>query len=160
MSKCCNRNTCDSFTSSMCVLYTGDLVTGSYITLPDCEATMNDVVAEVDKLLKELKDNDGVLKTTLSQYNCSFTQITNLIAATTTDKAKTADVVIAMLRTMCELQTKITTLENQNIFTKALPTDMQQLLVSKFSCFDTDPCSPNLSTLEDLLTKIIYKLCP
>ena len=160
MSKCCNRNTCDSFTSSMCVLYTGELVTGSYITLPDCEATMNDVVAEVDKLLKELKDNDGVLKTTLSQYNCSFTQITSLLAATTTTKAKTADVIIAMLRTMCELQTKITTLENQNIFTKDLPADMQALLASKFSCFDTDPCSPNLSTLEDLLTKIIYKLCP
>lgn len=160
MSKCCNINTCDSFTSSMCVLYTGGLVTGSYITISDCEATMNDVVAEVDRLLKELKDNDGVLKTTLSQYNCSFTQITSLISATTTTKAKTADVIIAMLRTMCELQTKITTLENKNIYSGALSPTLQLLVNSKTLCLDTDPCDVSGLTLEGLLTKLIYKLCP
>jgi hypothetical protein len=144
----------------MCVLYTGGLVTGSYITISDCEATMNDVVAEVDRLLKELKDNDGVLKTTLSQYNCSFTQITSLISATTTTKAKTADVIIAMLRTMCELQTKITTLENKNIYSGALSPTLQLLVNSKTLCLDTDPCDVSGLTLEGLLTKLIYKLCP
>jgi len=160
MSKCCNRNTCDSFTSSMCVLYTGDLVTGSYITLPDCEATMNDVVAEVDRLLKELKDNDGVLKTTLTTKNCSSTYITNLVADSLTGKVKTSETIIALLETICSLQTRIKELEDADIFQTTLSQSLQLLVNSKVDCLDIDPCNTSLSTLEGLLTKLIYKLCP
>ena len=160
MSKCCNINTCDSFTSSMCVLYTGSLVTGSYITISDCEATMNDVVAEVDRLLKELKDNDGVLKTTLTTNNCSSTFITALVANALTGKVKTSETIIALLQTICSLQTRILTLENEDIFSGSLSPTLQLLVNSKALCLNVDPCNVSGLTLEGLLTKLIYKLCP
>jgi hypothetical protein len=144
----------------MCVLYTGDLVTGSYITLPDCEATMNDVVAEVDRLLKELKDNDGVLKTTLKTNNCSSTYITNLVADSLTGKVKTSETIIALLQTICSLQTRILALENEDIFLGSLSPTLQLLVNSKKLCLDVDPCNVSGLTLEGLLTKLIYKLCP
>ena len=160
MSKCCNINTCDSFTSSMCVLYTGGLVTGSYIKISDCEATMNDVVAEIDRLLKELKDNDGVLKTTLTTKNCSSTYITALVADSLTGKVKTSETIIALLETICSLQTRIKELEDVNIFETTLSQNLQILVSSQADCLNVDPCNVSGSTLEGLLTKLIYKLCP
>jgi len=144
----------------MCVLYTGGLVTGSYITISDCEATMNDVVAEIDRLLKELKDNDGVLKTTLTTNNCSSTYITALVADSLTGKVKTSETIVALLQTICSLQTRILALENEDIFLGPLPQTLQLLVNSKTLCLDTDPCDVSGLTLEGLLTKLIYKLCP
>jgi hypothetical protein len=156
----CKLNTCSQFYSSSCVLYAGTLVTGSYITLPECKATLTDLGQEIDRLLKELKDSDGVLKTLLTQYNCSFSHITTLINNTVTTKAGTSDTIIAMLRTMCQLQTRIVTLETKDIYEELLPQEIQALLLTKLDCFDDDPCNPSTTTLKELLIKLINKLCP
>ena len=158
--KCCELDTCGEIYASKFVAYTGSLVTDSYIDLPNCKASINDVFGEVDRLLKVLMDADGVAKTSLTTYNCGFSNISNLIAATTGAKANTSDTIIAMLRTMCDLQTRIATLESADIYSEVLPQDIQLLLLSKGVCLDVDPCNAATVTLKDLLTKIIYKLCP
>jgi hypothetical protein len=158
MSKC-KLNTCSKYYYSACVRYTGEIVTDSYLNLPSCEVTINDVFEELDRLVKELKDNDGILKTLLITNNCSFSHITTLINNTSTDKAKTSDTVIAMLKTMCQLQTRIVELENEDIFEKTLPQEIQFLL-NGLDCFDDDPCYSDTTTLKELLIKLINKLCP
>lgn len=158
--KCCELDTCGEIHASKCVAFTGVLVEDSYIELPDCRASLNDVIGEVDRLLKILMDANGVVKSTLTTYNCGFTDITNLIAATSGDKVDTSSTVLAMLKAMCDLQTRISSLESADIYSKVLPGAIQLLLASKGVCLDVDPCNPDTITLEDLLTKIIYKLCP
>lgn len=157
----CRLNSCSYITPSMCVEYTGELITGSYLELADCEATtLNDILEQVDTLLKTLSDNDGILKSSLTSYNCSLTHITTLISETTGTKAKTAETVVAMLRTMCDLQARIVELETADIYETVLPQEIQLLLVTKTGCFDADVCYPSTLTLKELLIKLINKACP
>lgn len=162
MLSCKPRNTCSITTTTNCVDFAGELVVGSYINVTGCDATLTDYIQEIDRLIKELKDADGISKTLLTQYNCSFQKITDLITATTSTKAATASTVIALLRTMCDLQTRIVALESEDIYNKLLPSDIdfQILLTNKADCLDVDPCDSSLLTLRDLLTKLIYKVCP
>ena len=159
---CSVKNTCSIVVSTNCVDYAGTLLEGSYISLTGCDITLTDYLAEVDRLLKELKDADGISKQLLTQYNCSFAKITDLITATTGDKATTAGTVVAMLRTMCDLQTRIAALESADIYNTLLPQDVdfQVFLNERADCLDVDPCNPSLLTLRDLLTKLILKHCP
>jgi hypothetical protein len=156
---CCNLNTCSVLTPSKCVVYTANLVTDSYLVLDDCDTSLNTVLIQIDTLLKELKDNDGVAKSLLLQYNCDLSHITTLISTTTT-KAKTSDVIVALLRTICSLQTRIVSLEDADIFETQLPQEILLLLTTKLSCFDIDPCYPTTLTLKELLIKLINKACP
>lgn len=161
MSRGCRLDTCSYKTPSQCVVYTADLVEGSYLELNDCsETTLNDIMIQVDELLKTLMDNDGILKIDLRSNNCSFTHISALTDAATGLKINTADTIIAMLKTMCELQVRIADLETADIFDILLPQEIQLLLLTKTGCFDPDPCYPSTLTLKDLLIKIINKICP
>ena len=96
MSKC-NLNTCSTYYYSACVKYTGQLIEGSYITLPDCHATINDMFNQIDIIIKELKDNDGIAKQLLKDNNCDLDHLTQLIADTEGTKVKTSDTIIALL---------------------------------------------------------------
>lgn len=157
----CRLNSCSVITPSMCVEYTGELITGSYLELEDCDkTTLNDILNQMDTMFKTLMDADGVLKSSLTQYNCGFTHITNLINATTGTKAVTADSIIAVVRTLCDLQARIVTLEEADIFETTLPQEIQLLLASKAVCFESDDCYPYTLTLKELLIKLINKACP
>jgi hypothetical protein len=160
MSKC-NLNTCSTYYYSACVKYTGQLIEGSYITLPDCHATINDMFNQIDIIIKELKDNDGIAKQLLKDNNCDLDHLTQLIADTEGTKVKTSDTIIALLKTICDLESEITVLQNIDIYEKTLPVEIQNLLILKLGCFDgIDPCNPTTITLKELLMKLIYKLCP
>lgn len=156
----CRIKTCSSYWPSGCVELTNEFIEGTYYEIDDCKATLNDFIEETDRLIKELKDADGVLKASLLQYNCDFDKITDLINAETSTKTETADTIIALLRTMCDLQTRIVSLETQDIYTIVLPQSIQLLLLTKADCLDVDPCNPATLTLTDILTKLIIKACP
>ena len=155
----CKLNKCSEYVFSGCVLFTGTLIEGSYITLPACNATLNNYLSEVDKYIKELKDKDGILRTTLISNNCNLTHITNLITNNLTTKIDTTEVVLALLNTICTLNSRIITLETKDIFETTLPQEIQ-LILNGLSCFTDDPCYPDTLTLKELLIKIINKLCP
>jgi hypothetical protein len=160
MSKC-NLNTCSTYYYSACIKYTGQLILGSYITLPDCHVTINDMFNQIDIIIKELKDNDGIAKQLLIDNNCNLTHLTQLITSTSGTKAKTSETIIALLKTICALDSKITVLQNVDIYEKTLPVEIQNLLILKSGCLNgIDPCNPTTITLKELLMKLIYKLCP
>lgn len=158
--KCCKIDTCGDTISAQCVIYSGTFVDGTYINIEDCDPRVSQVIEEVDRILKELGDDNGVTKSLLTQYNCDLPFITTLITNTSSTKTKTADTIIALLRTICSLQSRISTLETADIYDIELPQEIQLLLATKLDCLDVDPCNPSTLTLKDLLTKIIIKLCP
>lgn len=158
--KCCTTDSCSELYSTQCVIFTGELNDDSYISLEGCSSNLNQVILEIDRLLIELKDNDGILRSELLSNNCSFSDITDLVNSNLTTKIKTADTVLALLKTLCALQTRISTLENLDIFETILSQDLQLLVNSKAVCLDVDPCNTGTLTLGELLRKLIYLNCP
>jgi hypothetical protein len=162
--KNCKLNTCSELYSSECVLYTGELITDSYITLSGCNPTLNEYLNQVDILLKGIKDNENLLVADVKAANCGFSKIDTLLATMSNldgaTKVKTAPTIIALLKIICDQQAEIDGLKNGDIFTIPLNDAIRQKLLC-FSGLLDDPCGDivEVKTLQDLLIQIIAKLC-
>ena len=154
MSKC-NLNTCSERIPSQCVLFTCD-VTSSYISLPDCNATLCDYLAVTERLITELKDADGILASRLSTHNCGFTPIVDLID--TKDpiylKVKTSDAVIALLDVICELKAQL-----DNIWDLPLPAEILNDPLLETCLGETDCTTVVPRTLKELLIAMMHHYC-
>ena len=160
----CKLDTCSKLIPSQCILFTGELLEGSYINLNGCDVRLNDYLSEVDRLLKDIKDNENVIITELNAANCGFTEITTLLSNPTNivgDKVKTSATILSLLKIICSMQTRVINLENGGIFDLPLPDSIIDNLKCLSGIID-DPCDGpiKIKTLKDLLLIIIKKLCP
>ena len=156
--------TCSDFTPSSCIIFTGELVEGSYITLHSCDSKLNSYLKEIDRLIKEIKDNENILINDINGLSCSFSEITNLLQNSSNiigDKIKTSSTIVGILNILCSMQSKITNLENGGFFDLPLPDSILDNLKCLSGIID-DPCDGpiKIKTLKDLILIIIKKLCP
>lgn len=161
MSKKCKLNTCSDPIPSMCVLYTGELIDGTYIELEDCDPTLNDYLEQVDTLLKKVLDNQPTI-IDVTAANCGFTEISDLLLVSTNlddDKVKVSKLIITLLNIICAQKAQL----------DAIPTDiwdydLPDSILDNLGCFSGiigDPCGNpiKIKTFKDLLLIMINRLC-
>lgn len=161
--KNCDLNTCSDLYSSMCVLYTGELISGTYITLTGCNPNLNEYLNQVDILLKAIKDNENILISTVRSTNCGFTKIDDMLNNPSNIdglKVRSSATILTLLQIICDLQTEINDLKNGGIFDLPLPDSIKDNLKC-LSGIIIDPCDGpiKIETLKDLLLQLINKAC-
>jgi len=161
--KNCDLNTCSELYSSQCVLYTGTLISDTYITLSGCNPSLNEFLNQVDILLKGIKDNENILTADVRSANCGFTEIDNLLNDPDNIdglKVKTSATILTLLQIICDQQSEINDLKNGGIFDLDLPDS----ILDNLKCLSgiiLDPCDGpiKIKTLKDLLIQLINKAC-
>ena len=174
MANCCKTNTCVDITPSACVRYTGIPTTGGLIAKQDyCDPYLNEIITLFDDTLTTLDARVGLNKVAFDNINqaCGLNDVINTSGLTVKDdKYYSSQVIIELVRVICELRSSLNYLTSQNINTLGtgsgvihwqdlelkgtLKTYVNNSCIGDFSC-NGDP----IVTLGDLLTAIVSKLC-
>jgi hypothetical protein len=174
MATCCKTNTCVELIPSTCVRYTGTPTVGGLIDKQDyCDPYLNEIITLFDDNLTSLDTRVGLNKIAFDNINqaCGLNDVINTSGLTVkNDKYYSSEVVIELVRVICELRSALNYLTSQNINTLGtgsgvihwqdleLKGTLKALLDS--SCFKDNPCGGDpITTLGDLLETIISKLC-
>lgn len=157
----CKINSCDQLIPSMCVLYTGELSKDSSLNL-DCNANLNDVIFEIDSQLIKLLGEYGIPLIDINTANaCNIQEFkdlnTNSTYRVSIDKARTTSTVVQLIKVVCDLHDRVTTLEDECCWGSPLK-DIDLHCLPKI--YD-DPCGGvnEIKTYKDLLQALIIKLC-
>lgn len=183
MANCCKTNTCVDITPSACVRYTGTPTTGGLIAKQDyCDPYLNEIITLFDDTLTGLDTRVGLKKVTFDNINqaCGLNDVINTSGLTVKDdKYYSSEVVIELVKVICELRSRVNYLTTKNINTNSgnlhwedmpLSSDFQTWLdsvnpttgVKYKDCLGyNDVCNPSkqISTIGDLFKAIIDKLC-
>jgi hypothetical protein len=174
MANCCKTNTCVDITPSACVKYTGTPTTGGLIDKQDyCDPYLNEIITLFDDTLTSLDTRVGLNKTTFDNINeaCGLYDVINTSGLTVkNDKYYSSEVVIELVKVICELRSNLNYLTSQNINTLGtgggvihwqdleLKGTLKALVGS--SCFIENPCAGTpIVTLGDLLETLVTKVC-
>lgn len=176
MANCCKTNTCVDITPSACVRYTGIPTTGGLIAKQDyCDPYLNEIITLFDDSLTSLDARVGLNKVAFDNINqaCGLNDVINTSGLTVKDdKYYSSEVVIELVKVICELRSRVNYLTTKNINTNSgnlhwedMPLSDEFIAwLSNNSCFSFD--KPDCSTAEvydktlgGLLKAIIKKLC-
>lgn len=145
LTKCLdNRKNCGTSVASACVPYTGELLTSFDNNNLPCNPNINDVIKEIDILIKNIKENisvEDVNLQCLENCNCSINKIDELFNL--------------LITKICELNTRITSLENtiDNIGNTTFNVNLE--------CFN-NPCfnsSNNEHSLLEIINLLLIEVC-
>lgn len=174
MANCCKTNTCVDITPSACVRYTGIPTVGGLIANQNyCDPYLNEIITLFDDNLTILDAKVGLKKITFDNINqaCGLNNVINTSGLTVKDdKYYSSEVVIELVKVICELRSNLNYLTSQNINTLGTGTGnihWQNLeLKGTLESYVNNSCLKNFScnglhivTLGDLLTAIVSKLC-
>jgi hypothetical protein len=174
MANCCKTNTCVDITPSACVRYTGIPTVGGLIAKQDyCDPYLNEIITLFDDSLTSLDARVGLNKIAFDNINqaCGLNDVINTSGLTVKDdKYYSSQVVIELVKVICELRSSLNYLTSQNINTLGTGSGVihwQDLelkgtlkAVVDASCLRDNPCGGNpIVTLGDLLETIVIKLC-
>jgi hypothetical protein len=176
MANCCKTNTCVELIPSACVRYTGTPTVGGLIDKQDyCDPYLNEIITLFDDNLTSLDIRVGLNKVAFDNINqaCGLNDVINTSGLTVkNDKYYSSEVVIELVRVICELRSRINYLTTKNINTNSGNLHWEDMLLSdefiawlsNNACFSFDkPDCSNAEvydkTLGGLLKAIIIKLC-
>lgn len=176
MANCCKTNTCVDITPSACVRYTGTPTTGGLIAKQDyCDPYLNEIITLFDDTLTSLDTRVGLNKTTFDNVNqaCGLYDVINTSGLTVkNDKYYSSEVVLELVKVICELRSRVNYLTTKNINTNSGNLHWEDMPLSSdfitwldlnacitFSKTDCAPGEEYDKTLGGLLKAIIIKLC-
>jgi hypothetical protein len=174
--KNCNTSTlskCTTILSSGCVKYTGDgiLDTEASILIEEleCNSSIDQVIAVFDKEIFNIKTNLYISQTQLvTDSDCNndlvsdFQIIRDLITGAVKpepNKLYTSDVVLALVKIVCDLQSQIDEINVCDAHQCDISEDLRLFLQTTGDCLVDTTCGTSLTTYDDLLKRIITKLC-